>query len=98
MKPETKATHTPGPWNLLELATCPRRVLDSKDRLVAQVHNPDKYGDANEIDANARLIAAAPGLLDAAKYFRSLVDADLLDALVRNGNPYNEAIAKAEGK
>jgi len=34
-------------------------------------------------------------LLEAAEYFRSLVDADLLDSLARNGNPYMDAIAKA---
>jgi len=47
---------------------------------------------------NARLIAAAPELLEAAKYFRSLVDADLLDSLTRAGNKHNDAIAKAEGR
>ncbi len=36
-------------------------------------------------------------LLAATKYFRSLVDADLLDALIRNGNNHNQVISKAEG-
>lgn len=43
----------------------------------------------NEIDCHEELLAAA-------KYFRSLVDADLLDAMTRDGNPHEQAIAKAE--
>jgi hypothetical protein len=34
-------------------------------------------------------------LLEVVKYFRSLVDADLLDSLTRNGNPYMDTIEKA---
>lgn len=36
-------------------------------------------------------------LLAAAKYFRFLVDADLLDAMTRDSDPHGQAIAKAEG-
>ena len=50
------------------------------------------------VEAFVRAVNCHEELLAAAKYFRSLVDADLLDAMTRNGNPHDQAIAKAEGK
>lgn len=35
-------------------------------------------------------------LLDAAKYFKSFVDADLLDSITRGGNKHEDAIQQGE--
>lgn len=60
--------HTPGPWYKDGGA-----IYDANDNLVARRHSMlykhDRYGKIRpvEADANCRLIAAAPTLLDAAK-------------------------------
>lgn len=59
-----KATHTPGPW--LQSSTV--LVCNSDARVIANctplVDVPELAIPMNEVDANARLIAAAPDLLD----------------------------------
>ena len=52
--------HTPGPWTLHELDST--RIL-GKDGAVANAYAPSHL--VTEADANARLIAAAPELLEA---------------------------------
>jgi hypothetical protein len=73
MKTETKHTHTQGPWKAYFYAK------DSYGRIVATVGANDGCNriceispfdlPENEVEANARLIAAAPELLQVAKDF-----------------------------
>lgn len=60
---ETKIeTHTPGPWRLADGAQ--RDILGGKREVVAHVY--DWFGSRKlEAQANARLIASAPTLLEA---------------------------------
>lgn len=54
--------------------------------------------DRSLIEPIVLAVNAHEELLAAAKYFRSLVDADLLDALTRDSDLHGEAIAKAEDR
>lgn len=95
--------HTPGPWEVDELNNT--TVWGKKQRFNMLVA---KCGDAQiilqeEAEANARLIAAAPELLEACKKVKSdlfqyeggrLSQQDLLNNIESLG----KAIAKAEGK
>lgn len=90
---ETK--HTQGPWRMLPPSTgvdANWHVTDSDDTFVAHV-----YGFSHSVDeaskANARLIAAAPDLLEALQELAGLVTTapqQYIDAA-------NAAIAKAIG-
>jgi hypothetical protein len=75
---ETKTTHTPGPWKIKKLDVCTAIETDSESRIVSLSDHFDYQGNPcgsiesqdktqDEIDANARLIAAAPALLVACK-------------------------------
>jgi len=100
------STHTPGPWQLHK--SDDTLVIGSDCREVAEA-----CGDYTEeaewprMEANARLIAAAPDLLSALKDARESIEAlanmvsdatqfrqDVSDDLAR----INAAIAKAEGQ
>lgn len=75
--------HTPGPWKTKGL------VVETTDALVIcevedNVHAD--YDNSAEINANARLIAAAPALLEAAQ--------DLTNALKRCGKDGDEETRK----
>lgn len=69
---ETKATHTPGPWKVanvttrgvpqLKVETCESGRWDRVDIAKLNVSN-------QQSEANARLIASAPGLLEALEAF-----------------------------
>lgn len=85
-------THTPGPWKLSESAS--RCILGKSNgggwMTVCVVQNTQ----SEHYEANARLIAAAPDLLEAAKDLLAAKDKtnqSLRDALAK-------AIAKAEGR
>jgi hypothetical protein len=62
-------SHTPGPWflepNLEPMGGCLSRAVMAQDTFVAYALFDDEDDDAAE--ANARLIAAAPELLEAAR-------------------------------
>jgi hypothetical protein len=66
----TNAAHTPGPW-IYEYS--PWTAQDGKEIPAFEVHGTEKVCDTNENrpaeeqEANARLIAAAPDLLEAAE-------------------------------
>ncbi len=90
--------HTPGPWQFYAdtPSTDPNWHIvtnENRTRVIANVHiDPENKTDT----ANARLIAAAPGLLQACKDYV---------AICRNSNPtikdlkfIVEAINLAEGK
>lgn len=105
MKTETKAAHTPGPWKLILAPT--QIVRESGPEIIAGVIGPV---DGPKL-ANARLMASAPDLLEAAlgvisKLTRkeslsgnggdcTWAKIDIKDASIRQ---LQEAIAKAEGK
>lgn len=80
----TATKYTPGPWDLLPLARCQavqagpdRRICTLSDHVehegtpCGSIESQDKTQD--EIDANARLIAAAPELLEALVLLREWV-------------------------
>lgn len=70
-----KTKHTPGPWHLSAYRGKPDYDLiwDKSDRVVCQMF--DKYEDNfTNYEANAKLIAAAPELLDACiNSFKTLI-------------------------
>ena len=103
MQPMNKQTHTPGPWHVEHPFQEEGVYVSTKSTaLVAKLYEPDKYawhGDRVEsIEANARLIASAPELLEAllALYH---VSADLPDgkAYAEAAEQARAAIAKATG-
>lgn len=89
------ASHTPGPWGI-----CPSFggnpdafsiSVVGDDRLIATAWDRTPFDEANPAEANARLIAAAPELLEALEYLVSLGGGDCLDIA-------RAAIAKARGE
>lgn len=87
--------HTPGPW-IMEHAQ--DVVTDTQHRIVAIAYDPQDQRSISEIsNANARLICAAPDLLEALKIARRTIMGinpgawGVMDKL-------DSAIAKAEGQ
>jgi hypothetical protein len=91
---KTKVTHTPGPWRVIN--------DDAGTEIVGAMGSSIARWDfalMDEADANARLIAAGPDLLEAAKLATATVEAaggqhvfkEMYAAL-------QVAIAKAEGR
>jgi hypothetical protein len=71
------SAHTPGPWRALEHG----RIADRNGRLVAKVHllgllmDGESDGEHESLrEANARLIAAAPALLEALERAEELLE------------------------
>ena len=86
--------HTPGPWRIDRGSkTGTARGISASARNIVNFNGLAKPM-SNETEANARLIAAAPDLLDALRY--------VLDCIERNEisdmQPARAAIAKAEGR
>lgn len=73
--------HTPGPWRFYtepQPNGCP--IVGAKGLMIAMLAHSIKYDDQHETAiANARLIAAAPDLLDAQTMGASLNTPDFLD-------------------
>ena len=104
---EQKAAHTPAPW-LIEWNTAQggegHYITDSKDmaelsRIAAVLFHDDTDGETR---ANARLIAAAPDLLEIARAIVAICDiGKYADMACMEGSPLvdaaRDAIAKAEG-
>ena len=70
--------HTPGPWRFAHRETLGRgystEVFDSEGQTIATMawHAvPTEYGTTTDREENARLIAAAPDLLEALKSLRA---------------------------
>ena len=60
--------HTPGPWKAAESSTMGAAIVGNleDERVIAEiVWNYEEVGWTDEDEANARLIAAAPELLEA---------------------------------
>jgi hypothetical protein len=99
--------HTPGPWNLgssnvpVSLLSVHASIAGSKHSTIARLSLPKKVGIGyDEAEANARLIAAAPELLEALKACLHCFDemtgrkpAFVEDSIAMG----NEAVAKATG-
>ena len=86
-----EAQHTPGPWSVAIGDGC--FVVETNDASIRFViHGSNQEGDA----ANARLIAAAPDLLDA--LCMVLDDPEALDGRPLTYECVRAAIAKATGE
>ena len=85
--------HTPGPWEWADGdGYSLTRVWGPKGKLIADV-----VGDDAEVEPNARLIVAAPELLETLKMLVAYNDGAIPDGV----NPFdvaNKAINKAEGQ
>lgn len=90
-------SHTPGPWNCQPISD---RVLNHHGGFVIQAQGGKQRFiypvPEAEIEANARLIAAAPELLEACLEARGWFKNDGAAAKVRA--KLDASIAKAEGK
>jgi hypothetical protein len=94
-------THTPGPWTASDERRGIFEIIHDGD-LLAQVWRVRHAGDGDlPAEANARLIAAAPELLEACREALALISEFELEALDgRDEVPdlLRAAIAKAEGR
>lgn len=104
-----KTNHTPGPWHINgEYHIYAKTAQGALPVRVAQAV-PLRNGNSDERGANARLIAAAPELLEALKYAAELVQTarQHFPKPIKNADRFklentcatiNKAIAKADGK
>ena len=95
----TRPSHTPGPWDVEPKGS--RHFVDGADGLAVAYLGWAGVRERSEIEANARLIAAAPELLEALERISTAYDetlrhpiaAPLLQAIYGA----RAAIAKAKG-
>ncbi len=93
-KKSTSHTHTPGPWNVN-----PDYGKENMYRLWDEDSNYHDDTSPERMDANARLIASAPELLEALKAFATWETTTMNDDELRDiFAACHSAIAKAEGK
>jgi len=90
--------HTPGPWHVAELCANRIKVESHQDGYVAEVW---RYGADG--DANARLIAASPELLDAAFFTQRSATGDFANGYTirvtgHEMEAIRAAIAKSKGR
>jgi hypothetical protein len=101
--------HTPGPWKIRNelnrsvdsLKQIPYWTVGIDDaRGLAIVETFARWAPQDQIEANARLIAAAPELLSMVKYCRGIQKAfpDSFKATPEFGAEMDALIAKAEGR
>lgn len=101
----SEAKHTPGPWRLGGDGIYGQSRLVGGDEVrqcvchigAAGIYRNDRNAELLECDANARLIAAAPELLEACKAAKKLLEPDLIEPGRRVFWKLVAAIAKAEG-
>lgn len=84
---------TPGPWRVNPHT---REVFTDQDRTIARAHLDSRTRSYAESVANARLIAAAPELLEALENI--VRHADVLDRVALPIDAAEAAIAKARGQ
>ncbi len=98
------SAHTPGPWSVFETVSSGLPIVATPLGPIAHVlmHS---YADAFEVNANARLIAAAPDLLEALKVLLNEVEDNRKYIPLHMGSKNTgapdiarAAIAKVEGK
>lgn len=66
--------HTPGPWVMFRVPDAVGVTTDRSD--VAHCHGFDSSRSRSEEEANARLIAKAPELLEVLEYFMPLIESE----------------------
>lgn len=94
---------SPGPWTVADIVDGPYVVSANNYAIAQMVKMPSEF--AEERSANARVMAAAWELLDAAKYLSQIGDAIWIQglsdgemaALRRGYDALDAAIAKADG-
>ncbi len=100
------AQHTPGPWNVATYGDVLRLHVKRGSLSLAEILEWSAGPESRaQVEANARLIAAAPDLLDALKELVDTVDLSKLKVrktkdfgiMVRHAAA-TKAIAKAEGR
>ncbi len=100
------STYTKGPWSIRQNSFSRREILGGGDvGVLARIADPDDPATPpkswGECEANARLIAAAPELLEALRNSRTFVayayDQGIMGAY-EAGIAIDAAIAKAEGR
>ena len=64
-----KQQHTPGPWKIDDDFKTSTVITDDTDMVICRIH-----GSGPSADADGRLIAAAPDLLEALKRFVKVMD------------------------
>ncbi len=94
--------HTPAPWDINTLAGPQLREVFAGDVLICDCGATNVEMEDIEIEANARLIAAAPELLTELRHLVSLLeplenDGTLHVPGIATLNGAREAIRKAEG-
>jgi len=83
--------HTPGPWQLTHIAgQC--YIIEGAD--ASAILSIDRRGDLVDQHANARLIAAAPAMLEALRW--AMDNAEWSNDTATGTDPIRAAIAKAE--
>lgn len=100
---ETKATHSPGRWTIMQMPHGPWLVHNAEGSIAGTAHKGFGPNDLAIEAANARLIAAAPELLEACKV---LVHYSEVSCKIGRGNggmmygieKTRAAIAKATGE
>ena len=99
----TKAQHTPGPWRISECQLGNKLLIEHGEDTILSPIIGSVYSDEGRLSqmANARLIAAAPDLLAAAKaaltFIESLPYTPSNSAETRLQDRLFDAIARAEG-
>ena len=92
--------HTPGPWQYVLQGGTTLFITEADGSTIICVRVTENTTAHSRLAANARLIAAAPDLLEALRRF---ADTDLTNPIVRDTFGFDvlharAAIAKAEGK
>lgn len=91
----TRPSHTPGPWDVEPKGS--RNFVDGADGLAVAYLGWAGVRERSEIEANARLIAAAPDLLAALYSIATDPSAIYSGANAHIGDIARAAIAKATG-
>lgn len=99
----TDTAHTPGPWEVAYLDHAEQRVVRAEHYEVCTCWHHSVGSIEKEMEANARLIAAAPELMEALKEVMSWTrnwDVQFLedDEWPETEEKVRAAIAKAEGR
>jgi hypothetical protein len=94
-KTTTPPAHTPGPWLVTKTQVGEHMIHLEDGSSIALVGDGPHEGDVRTSEANARLIAAAPELLEACKIALSKMTE--FNMLLKD-NYLSRVIAKAEGR